>query len=259
MKELDVEYMNEESIHSFEEEIRLLELLPAHRNIVRCLFHDRKDNKIRLFMTKYSSSLRTIINKRRYGEGSGGPGASGSAKTIDSSQLLPASDIIRFCLDIIRGLEFLHDNHIIHRDLKSDNIFVLLDERKNVQLCAIADFDSAKQMVSNTQAKTIVGTPGWMAPEVLNARSVGSYSEMADIYSFGLIIYELLTLKMPYEETHPFAIPALVLEGKRPPLEHHHFEDSFTDLIQLYLQCTSLNPEERPNASSIKSRLLQMA
>ena len=166
MKELDLSDMNQYSIDSFTGEIRLLELLPQHENISRYLFHENNDNCIRLFMTQYNGSLGSYIHQL--------------AKHPKPIPLAPLV-IWRLLLDICKGIEFLHAQGIIHRDLKSDNIFILTDEKKNVIKCAIGDFDTAKQINSKAdQAKTVLGTPAWMAPEVMNAKQLGAYSFPCD-------------------------------------------------------------------------------
>jgi serine/threonine protein kinase len=161
MKELDLEYMNNEGIAAFEGEIRVLELLPHHPNIVRYLFHENKNKKLRLFMTRYSTTLNHEIATRQ-------------------PTRFPVADIRRYGLDMVRGLEFLHSHQIIHRDLKSENIFVMLNERREIIQLAIGDFDTAKKVSAKNQAKTVLGTPQWMAPEVLNANEEGGYGFPAD-------------------------------------------------------------------------------
>ena len=122
------------------------------------------DKRIRLFMTLYHGSLGNHIQHRQAKDRSFSP-----------------DDIWRISLDIVKGIEFLHSNGIVHRDLKSDNIFVLLDEQSEIHKCAIGDFDTAKQINSKAeQAKTVLGTPAWMAPEVMDARELGSYGYACD-------------------------------------------------------------------------------
>jgi len=160
MKELGTSTMSQASIEAFSREIRLLELMPPHPNIVRYLFHEVKDNYLRLFMTQYDCSLGSYIRAMK-----------------ESGERIPLKTIYRVLLDVIRGIEYLHSQNIMHRDLKSENIFILYGERKEIQLCAIGDFDTAKQ-VSNT--KTVLGTPSWMAPEVMAASSTEGYSFPCD-------------------------------------------------------------------------------
>eukprot|EP01095_Lingulamoeba_sp_RSL-Kostka_P006956 TRINITY_DN2208_c2_g1_i2.p1 TRINITY_DN2208_c2_g1~~TRINITY_DN2208_c2_g1_i2.p1 ORF type:complete len:308 (+),score=78.37 TRINITY_DN2208_c2_g1_i2:107-1030(+) len=117
MKELLIEDENEYTLQKFEEEIRLLELLPPHKNIVRYLFHEKIDNKLRLFMTKYSGSLANVIQKRRQ--------KMEDTLINPNAWLFDTNTINRYMLDIIKGLCFLHDHHIIHRDLKVF-IFIIL-------------------------------------------------------------------------------------------------------------------------------------
>lgn len=94
---------------------------------------------------------------------------------------------------IILGLEKLHENHLIHRDLKSDNILVSLEGGVK-----IADFGFAAQLTKEKQKRTsVVGTPAWMAPElILKSR----YDEKVDIWSLGIILVELCEGYPPYYE-----------------------------------------------------------
>ena len=189
MKELDTTHMAQYSIDGFMSEIQLLELLPQHENISRYLFHEISGNRIRLFMTQYHGSLGSYIQSR-----------------AETKQTFSPKEIWKLSLDIIKGIEFLHSNGIIHRDLKSDNIFILLNERREIMKCAIGDFDTAKQVNSKAdQAKTVLGTPAWMAPEVMDAKELGSYSYSCDgkfnfffyfiLYIFIITIFFILLFK----------------------------------------------------------------
>eukprot|EP01102_Stenamoeba_stenopodia_P010732 TRINITY_DN3261_c0_g7_i1.p1 TRINITY_DN3261_c0_g7~~TRINITY_DN3261_c0_g7_i1.p1 ORF type:complete len:451 (-),score=125.75 TRINITY_DN3261_c0_g7_i1:102-1454(-) len=239
MKELDLEFMNEYEKTAFEGEVRLLELLPQHPNIVRYLFHENKNKKLRLFMTRYSSTLAQELQANR------------------SKGRFQFSDCVKYALDIIKGLEFLHSNHIIHRDLKSDNIFVMLNERKEIMRLAIGDFDTAKKINSKNIAKTVLGTPQWMAPEVLNANEEGQYNFSADIYSFGMVVYELLAMKPPYHDCKSTMIAMNIIQHRRPtPPEN--LEPEYEPLMELYLNCTKPKPEERPLIPQIKEVLIDL-
>ena len=97
-------------------------------------------------------------------------------------------------------------------------MFVTLNERKDVSTLAIGDFDTAKRVTTVNQAKTILGTPGYIAPEVLKSNEAGGYSFKADVFSFGMVIYELLTLKLPFEDEMPFLVATQIMRGQKPPI-----------------------------------------
>jgi serine/threonine protein kinase len=208
MKELDLSYISNTMKASFESEILLLESLPPHKNLVRYLFHQLSKTKMRLFMTYYSGGdFATYIRKRRE-----------EYETIPSSQppalhpqtsiprikkessftefaagMFSPKDILRFMLDIATGLEVLHNMKILHRDLKSDNIFVTLNEVGKIDSLAVGDFDTAKQLQDGPSANTVIGTPGYIAPEVYQQE----YSYAADVWSFGAICFEVITFQRP--------------------------------------------------------------
>ncbi|PRP87907.1 hypothetical protein PROFUN_02644 [Planoprotostelium fungivorum] len=183
-------------------EIKLLENLPYHPNITRYLFHREMDDKIQLFTTKYSGSLLDMIELRR-----------GNLKRLkEETKLSPnsqrrsakrtktyfsAREICDIAMQIMDGLEFLHNHDVIHRDLKSDNILVTLNNNSEISTIYIADFDTAKKLTEDAQiAKTAIGTPGFIAPEVWNAEE---YTYKCDVFSFGMVLYELLSLMRPFE------------------------------------------------------------
>lgn len=234
MKELDIGVSSTSSLDSFDNEIRLVENLPYHENVVRYLCHQRLQNKLRLFMTRYDASLSDVISKVKGKRGR-----------------FPAKEIASFLTQIIAGVNVLHQNGFLHRDLKTDNVFVVLGENGVVKTLAIGDFDSAKQY---GKATTLVGTPGYIAPEVMIGGG-GGYGEGADIYSIGMIAYELITLERPFANVKSiFELSKLTLEGKKPPIPDS-LESAYAPLVDLYDKCTHQNPERRPSLNTLAQML----
>lgn len=223
---------------SFLKEITLLESLPPHRNIVRYLHHEETPTHIRLYMTRYSGSLGSEI--RRFEK---------------LNMRYSPSQIAMFCLDISKGLEFLHSHGIIHRDLKSDNIFVLKNESGSIQTLVIGDLDTAKKIGGSQQAITLIGTPAFIAPEVLECESAYSFS--ADIFSLGMIVYECLALKLPFWDVPVMRIAGKILNGDRPTLPAD-LPTTYAPLVRIFHRCTSLKPEDRPSLSELRTELVPL-
>jgi len=160
--------------------------------------------------------------------------------------------------DIVNGLQTLHKHKFMHRDLKSDNIFVDLDSRGQVQLLIIGDFDTAKKISRKNTAKTILGTPAFMAPEVFSSKALGGYDYAADIWSFGMVLYELLSLERPYAEHSRLDVPDIISKGQRPLQGLNELSKEYAPLIKIYLECTSLGPEARPSATTLQDHLIEL-
>ncbi|MEA2097023.1 MAG: protein kinase, partial [Candidatus Cloacimonadota bacterium] len=162
----------------------------------------------------------------------------------------------RIALDIAQGLDYLHENNVVHRDLKSLNI--LLDENKRAKL---TDFGLSKERTDTTLAPTTknIGTPGWMPPEILMDEEDSihqgiktEYTKKADIYSYGIILWEISSRKVPFAEAkHNMEIMKSVVKGIRPeiPLD---CPIKFSNLIQ---RCWTQRPEERPDISEVEKEL----
>ena len=102
-------------------------------------------------------------------------------------------------LGVATGMAYLHKHQVAHRDLKSAN--VLYDRGLRIKLCdfAFSKFKERKSM----RFESRVGTPAWMAPEVLNGEA---YQYSADIYGLGVIVWECLAREEPWKDVNPFAI-----------------------------------------------------
>jgi len=236
-------------VESLEHEIILYEKLPYHKNIVRYLFHEKTDRELRMFMTRYNCNLRQCLIERK---------EEIKSKTADYYY---AFEVRNFALEIIKGLEYLHSNSILHRDLKSDNVFVIFDERHEISTLSIGDFDTAKHITRKGSGLSVIGTPRFMAPEVfLSKGKVGNYTFKADVFSWGMLLYELITLMRPYEEKSTNQVPDIIMAGLKPDINTNLYTLSgYAALIKLHHNCIALQPENRPEVLTIREFLESMS
>ncbi|KAG8093807.1 hypothetical protein GUJ93_ZPchr0012g19089 [Zizania palustris] len=156
-------------------------------------------------------------------------------------------------MDVAFGMEYLHEKNIVHFDLKSDNLLVNLRDPQH-PICKVGDLGLSKVKCQTLISGGVRGTLPWMAPELLNGSS-SLVSEKVDVFSFGIVMWELLTGEEPYAELHYGAIiGGIVNNTLRPPVPET-CDPRWRSLME---QCWSSEPPERPSFTEVGKRLRAM-
>ncbi|XP_059596923.1 mitogen-activated protein kinase kinase kinase 1-like [Vitis vinifera] len=238
---LDQGGKGKQSIYQLEQEISLLSQL-EHENIVRYYGTNKDDSKLYIFLE--------LVTK-------------GSLLSLYQKYHLQESQASVYTKQILNGLKYLHEQNVVHRDIKCANI--LVDVHGSVK---IADFGLAKATKLN-DVKSCRGTPFWMAPElshpphqplealppdwalrstneVVNWKNEG-YGLATDIWSLGCTVLEMLTRRPPYSHLEGGQVISKIYRSEPPDVP-----DSFSsDARDFILKCLQVNPSDRPTAGEL--------
>lgn len=170
----------------------------------------------------------------------------GSLRSIKQHGITISESILKYLAkETLHGLEYLHRNNIIHRDIKSANI--LLTREGQVKIC---DFGVSGILLQSARRNSFVGTPYWMAPEVI---SRSEYDFKADIWSFGITLIELVTGKPPYTNYDANRAMMMISASVHPPGfdEQQYPEFSKGGLLSFIHSCCQIDPSKRPTATEL--------
>ncbi|XP_062202519.1 uncharacterized protein LOC133904894 [Phragmites australis] len=157
-------------------------------------------------------------------------------------------------MDAAFGMEYLHSKSIVHFDLKCDNLLVNLRDPQR-PICKVGDFGLSRIKRNTLVSGGVRGTLPWMAPELLNGSS-SRVSEKVDVFSFGIVLWEILTGEEPYANMHCGAIiGGIVNNTLRPPIP----ENCDPEWRKLMERCWSANPDARPSFTEVTDRLRAMS
>ena len=225
--------INTETLRSFVDEIKLMVRL-RHPNIVQLI----------------GASFNTFCNICMVVEWVERGDLHEVLKMSEGHGLTWNDPLLKLAIDAARGVAYLHGNGVIHRDIKSPNLLV-----SSTFGCKVSDFGLSKRA---DLLSTVVGTSLWLPPEIIHNKK---YDEKADVWSFGVVLTEMATKKVPYDAQikagdDPLTIMmAVANKGMRPDMPPESDEGCPKAIRRLVKDCLAHKPQDRPSFVELLKRL----
>ena len=225
IKKIGILGLKEEEKNKIMNEAKILENI-NHKNIVKLIDYDQ-DKEYFYILMEYckGSDLEKFIKMHK-----------------EKNEKIKESIIYNIVLGICLGLEEIHKKNIIHRDIKPVNIII----GDNYQI-KIVDFGISKKIKNNNILTKYIGTSYYMAPEIIKGEE---YNKKVDIWAFGCIIYELLTLKVCFQDENLLALYNKIIYGTHENINLKDYNPKWKELVDLLLK---KNYNERPDIKEIKN------
>ncbi|RUS71597.1 hypothetical protein EGW08_020641 [Elysia chlorotica] len=219
-KEVNLTKLNEKQRRDSQGEIDILSLF-NHANIISYYNHFVDDD--------------TLFIEMEYANG-----GSMYDKIAGSTKLWPEKDVVWYLYQMVSALDYIHQYGIIHRDIKTLNIFLT-----KVGLVKLGDFGISKILESKNQmAETLVGTPYYMSPEIMMGEK---YNFKSDVWALGCVLYEMLTLTKTFQATNPLKLALDIVKCSHTAI-NKSYSDDMRSLVDLMLR---KKPEERPSTEEM--------
>ncbi|XP_073701281.1 serine/threonine-protein kinase Nek5-like [Garra rufa] len=225
IKEINLRQLSSRDKDASRKEVTLLSKM-KHPNIVAFYksFYDRNN----LYILMEYCDAGDLMNRIRMQRG----------KPFTEQQIMDW--FVQICL----GLKHIHDRKILHRDIKAQNIFLTQGGLK----VKLGDFGIARMLNSTMElARTCVGTPYYLSPEICENRP---YNNKTDIWSLGCVLYELCTLRHPFEGSNLKQLVLRICRGRYSPVSQRYSSEVRLLLQQLF----KVSPRDRPSANSLLKR-----
>ncbi|XP_074574163.1 MAP3K epsilon protein kinase 1-like isoform X3 [Curcuma longa] len=221
IKQVSLENIPQEDLNIIMQEIDLLKNL-NHKNIVKYLGSIKTKTHLHIVLEYVENgSLANIIKPNKFGP-------------------FPESLVAVYIAQVLEGLVYLHEQGVIHRDIKGANILTTKEG-----LVKLADFGVATKLTeADANTHSVVGTPYWMAPEVIEMSGVCAAS---DIWSVGCTVIELLTCVPPYYDLQPMPALFRIVQDDHPPIP----EGLSPDITDFLRQCFKKDAMQRPDAKTL--------
>ena len=166
---------------------------------------------------------------------------------LKKRESIPQELVKKWALHLSRGIQFIQQSNIVHRDIKSSNCVISAND-----VLKICDFGLAKDLTKTKSTDSEKGTVKWLAPEVFTE---GKLSPKADIYAFGIVLWELNSCEEPYRGMRPETVMFQVGEhGIRPEIP----ESCIGDMRDLIVKCWDVDRDSRPDIDSVIAQLEEL-